>query len=232
MVLTIDPSTLLPALFSPSGRRRKFLVLVGYAALSHYARTGPDDLDLMEHEAGASGGSVAGRSVEEIVAEAGARRAYLEEFLPGVTPDDLALAVSVPLLDELGRKAEDERWAKRLPSIRDRHAFARTQILALATNVVQVDLERLPEYTRDRKDDYLVQTALNANASFLISDDKGIAPDDESVVYTDPSSGRRVQAIQFTPFVSEHVESSIFELDKIDGADLARVHAILSKLQS
>jgi predicted nucleic acid-binding protein len=206
-------------------------VTFGYAALAHYARIGLDDLELLEGEAAANGGVVGGRRVDEIVAEADARRAHLEEFLPAMPPDDIGLAVSVPLLDELARKAQDARWAKHVPSIADRAAFARLQIAAIAMVVIKVDLEQVPFYTRDRKDDYVVQTALNAGASFLVSDDKDIVQGDEPVYYADPVSGRRVRAIQFMPFVLEYVDTSNFELDRVDGADLARVHTLLSTLQ-
>jgi hypothetical protein len=48
---------LLPGLLSATGQRRKLVVLLAFGGLTYYAHAGPDELALLEEQAGRLGGA-------------------------------------------------------------------------------------------------------------------------------------------------------------------------------
>lgn len=219
-----DPCVLLPAVFSPDGVRRKILVLFGLGALSHYLRFAYEE----EREAWTTqllrADATGSLSLDDVVREAERRRAVLKERLPVLAPEDLCLVTSRPILDEVARKAAAPHWADRLGSVvQDLPTFARFQLAAVTSIVApDIDLSRVPRYTHDATDDYLVETAFAARADFIISDDKGVARDgDEPTVYVNEESGAIVQAYQPMAFVEAHVDTYHFSVHDVDPKLLA-----------
>jgi predicted nucleic acid-binding protein len=136
---------------------------------------------------------------------------------------------SGPLLDEVARKAGAEHWRTKLGSEAqgiDLPQFARLQLAQLTAIVApDIALGSIPRYTADPEDDYLVATALAAKAPFIISDDKGVAPDsDEPMTYTDEETGASVNAYQPMSFVEAEVDCLHFAIHDVDPRLLALVH--------
>jgi hypothetical protein len=160
------------------------------------------------------------------LSNAEARRANMEEFLPPMTPDDLVLVGSRQLFDEIELKARDDYWQRFVPDFTgDRGDFVRRQLMAVTPIVVpDFDAFAIPRYTTDRKDDYIIHTALVSSAFAVVSDDRRhIAPDSDSPkIYAGHLSGQQVAAYQFRPFVDDLVNTLHFNLSDVDGSNLAR----------
>jgi hypothetical protein len=230
-LVVADPSFLLPALFCPLGHRRRLLTVFAYGALAFRARFLGEELELLEAEIRLGGAEAGGRPIDDLMADAAARKARLEEFLPAMTPDDLALVGSRHLFDELESKARGDYWRGREPAFEgDLGLFTRHQIVAITPIVVpDFDPFELPRYTTDRKDDYVIHTALAGDAFAVVSDDRRhIAQSaDAPSVYEQRDSKRAVSAFQFMPFVEEHVNTSNFDLGDVDGLVLRVAHELL-----
>jgi predicted nucleic acid-binding protein len=232
--ITLDPSVAIAGLLFPEGWRRKLVVVAAYGVLSYYEKfAGPDECQLVQREVDA-GALAGGVDLRDLVERAGEVKAVLADALPPMTPDDLCLVSSRPLLDELERKMAEPRLLRRVPALSasEAPALVRRQMTAV-TAIMVPDFEpaAIPEYTegRDRKDDYVIHTALSGDAYAVVSDDrKHIAlTADEPTVYRS-ESGASVRAFQLQPFVEEEVNTLHFSLDDVDGTLLRRFHELLN----
>ena len=103
--VVVDTSTILPALLSPQGRRRKLLTVLAYGGIVAYSRIGGAELDVMRTLTEENDGAVIdGLPIELLVDHARDAHTQMEEHLPAVTPNDFVMASSPLLFDEIKRK--------------------------------------------------------------------------------------------------------------------------------
>jgi predicted nucleic acid-binding protein len=227
-LIVVDTSVVLPALLSGRGRRRKLWLLFAYCALSARADLVELEVDFLRAEAARRGGELAGSDIEELAAEAAAGRARVAERLPADAPDDLGFVASRPVLDEYERKLV-EVGPLINPDVRAAHVpLLRRQIEAVCVETTDdFDPDEIPEYTPDRKDDPFVHTALLADATWLIADDKKhISREPEGTFeYRDADSGRQVSAMTFDHFAETHLDQ--FDFDAVDGSWLGAAYGQL-----
>ena len=213
--VVIDTSVVLPALLSPKGYRRRFLVVLAFGALAARRDLVRLEADALQAEALASGGALGGLPLQTLVERAEADHANLRERLPYGCPDDWRLVASRPVLDEYERKLRQA--GRRLdPDLTDAEIeTARRVIASLCTDVTEdFDPDQIPGYTIDPGDDAFVHTALLADATWLIADDRHIAPDRSRVTeYRQPGSERTVSALTFSHFL-EHLTD--VDLDDVE----------------
>lgn len=198
-------------------------MLLAYGGLSYYARVGLEELELLREQARRSGGELGGRSIEELVERATDRKAAMAEHLPAQTPDDLMLVGSPALFDEVEAKIETvgprmlkDGWEPDAP------AKYRRQLEVMCGLVTPPSsLEDTPEHTqgRDRKDDFVIETAFQGGALAIVSDDKKhIALQEDETVYRDPRTGDKVSAYWPSTFIERFVNISGFDVNDVDGA--------------
>ena len=219
-----DTNVLLKAFLSPAGRRRKFLIVCGYGALNYYRRVGLAERERLEEELEhVAGSALGGIDIRQLIEQAEDRQALLAEQLPALTPDDLCLVGSRPLLDEV-----EEIVARVGPQIlrgqmpADAPAKIRRQLAALtAIMIPDFELADVPEHTsgRDRDDDLILETAFRGQATAVVADDKKhIALTEEGTAYRHPVTGAELVAYRFEAFISAHVDTYHFDLDDVDGS--------------
>jgi predicted nucleic acid-binding protein len=221
--IAADTSVLLPGLLSPAGQRRKLLTLLAYGGLTYYTRVGLDELELLREQAEHAGAEVRGVPVEALVERANDRKAALAERLPPLAPDDLMLIGSRALFDEVeatiatqGPRMFKDRWSDRMPG-----RYRRQLEVISALVVPDFDLDAVPPHTegRDRKDDFVIETALQGGALAIVSDDKKhIALDEHATIYRDPRTGNEVPAYWPSTFVDRYVDALHFDLNDVDGS--------------
>lgn len=214
--VVLDTSVVLPAVLSPRGYRRRFWVLLALGALAARRDLARLEADALHAQAVAEGGRLGGLALEKLVERAEAGYSRLSEPLPHGCPDDWRMVASRPLLAEYERKLRDV--GPRLdPKLRDADIQAvRRQIEAVCVDMTEnFDPDLIPAYTRDRKDDPVIHTALLADATWLIADDKKHISTDLAGVteYRLPESDRRVCALTFSRFL-EHLTD--VDLDEVD----------------
>jgi predicted nucleic acid-binding protein len=198
-------------------------VLLAYGGLSYYARAGPDELELLEEEARRLGGELGGRPIEELVEQAADRQAAMAERLPPLAPDDLMLVGSPALFDEVEAKIEVV-GPRMLKDAYDAEAPAkyRRQLEVICGLVTPpFALDETPEHTegRDRKDDFVIETAFQGGALAIVSaDKKHIALDGDATMYRDPRTGNEVPAYWPSTFIERFVNTSGFDINDVDGA--------------
>lgn len=198
-------------------------MLLAYGGLNYYAHVGHEELALLRQEAGRLGGALGGRPIKELVEWASDRRAAMAEHLPALAPDDFMLVGSPALFDEVEAKIEVV-GPRILKDGYDPDAPAkyRRQLEVICGLVTPpFTLDETPEHTegRDRKDDFVIETALQGGALAIISDDKKhIALDDEATIYRDPRTGNEVPAYWPSTFIERHVNTSGFDINDVDGA--------------
>ena len=222
---------MLPAVLSPTGRRRNLLVLLAYGRLSAYVQMSEDERLAFEQELQIPGSRAGRRSLDELVEESALKKARLEERLPALASDEFCLAGSRPLFDEYEEKLRD-RGPSIVPDFSSEEAAAARRRLAAATTILVPDFNpsQIPEYTagRDRDDDVVIHTALLSRAEFVVSDDKHISVDRGGATeYADPDSAARVDAFTFDRFVETHVDRHPFELTSVDGGLLPLAYELL-----
>jgi len=82
-------------------------------------------------------------------------------------------------------------------------------------------LDDTPEHTRgrDRKDDFVIETAFRGGALAIVSDDKRhIALDEDGTIYRDPRTASEVSAYWPSTFVERFINTSGFNINDVDGA--------------
>ena len=221
-----DTNVLLKAFLSPGGRRRKFLVVCAYGALNYYSRVGPEERERLEEELRHTAGStLGGVDIGALIAQATDRKANLAEKLPALTPDDLCLAASSALFDEVEEtvsRVGPQMLGDRMPP--DTPATIRLQLATLSGIIVpDFAADEVPEHTsgRDRDDDMIIETAFRSGAMAIVADDKKhIALAEGETVYRHPVTRAEISAYRFEAFISDHVNTYHFDLDGIDGSVL------------
>lgn len=223
--VVLDTSVVLPAVLSPRGYRRRFWVLLAFGALATRRELARAEADALRKQAEVPGSRQDGRSADALACEADARYERLRQQLPAGCPDHWRLVCSRPLMDEYARKLHDT-GAKLNPALQPQDLeIARRQIDSVCADITDdFDPDVIPRYTADRNDDAVVHTALLADATWLIADDrKHISTDPGGITeYHLPGSSRHVSAITFSRFL-EHLTD--VDLDHIDPALIADAFA-------
>jgi predicted nucleic acid-binding protein len=214
--VVLDTSVALPAVLSPRGYRRRFWVVLALGGLAARRDLLRQEADALRAESASAGAQVGGASLEMLAKQAEARCARLREALPDGCPDHWQLVASRPLLAEYDRKLR-EIGLRLDPTLREADIDAvRRQITAVCVEVTEdFDPELIPSYTSDRRDDPVIHTALLADATWLIADDKKrICTQPEGATeYQLPGTDRRVSAVTFSRFL-DHL--SDIDLDQVD----------------
>jgi predicted nucleic acid-binding protein len=207
----------LPAVLSPRGYRRRFWVLLAFGALAARRDLARAEADALRKQSEIPRSESDGPSADQLVRNADARYERLRQRLPAGCPDYWRLICSRPLLNEYERKLR-EIGPKLNPAQRPHDVeIARLQIESVCAETTEdFDPAAIARYTTDRNDDPVVHTALLANATWLIADDrKHISTDpDATTEYRLPDSDRHVYAITFSHFL-DHLTEIDLDLDLI-----------------
>jgi len=218
-LIASDTSLLLPGLLSPSGQRRRLLVVFAYGAASYYARLGTDEAAEVESLAATAGGTLGGLPISELIERSARQKARFEEHLPPMTPDDLVLVGGAYLFDEVERTSH-ERGEQIAGDSVDVSAVVRLLQAICGPVIAPFPLTATPQHTegRDRRDDPLIEIGLRAGASAMLSDDRrhvSLSPD-EPTLYRSADSTAVLPAYQFAPFVNQLVNTLHFDLSDVD----------------
>jgi predicted nucleic acid-binding protein len=217
--VTVDTSVALPATLRAGGMPRKLWVLLAFGKLTYEAEHRRLDLDALREESEAVGGELGGLEVAEaLIVHAQERRTVLAEGLPYGAPDDWVAVGSRPLFDEYERKVREigTRFDPQLDV--DDARLLRRQLEAICVAAAPpFPPEQIPAFTSDPDDDPIVYGALQADADYLISDDKHIVPHKEPREYE--HEDRRLLAVPFGYLVSDLMPD--IDWEEIDGGLLA-----------
>jgi predicted nucleic acid-binding protein len=213
----MDTSISLPATLSPGGMARKLLVLLALGALTYqieHHRLALEELQAEDEVAGALPGAQASIEAEAHASEQ--RRAALRDLLPHDTPEHWVAVGGAAIFDEYERKVRE--IGRRLnPSVRDTDVQPlrrRVEAICVAGSPT-FNPEDTPSFTRDRKDNPIVYTALLGEADYLISDDHDIVPDSSEHAYE--YDEHQVLAVTFNRFVTTYFEPLDLDWSAIDG---------------
>jgi predicted nucleic acid-binding protein len=201
---------------------RKLWVLLAVGALTYqieHHRLALEELRAESEITGALPGALASIEAEAHAAER--RRAALRDLLPHDTPEHWVAVGGAAIFDEYERKVREV--GRRLnPSVRDTDVQPlrrRLEAICVAGSP-SFNPEDTPSFTRDRKDDPIVYTALLGHADYLISDDHDIVLDGSEHVYEHDE--HRVLAVTFNRFVTTYFEPADLDWSAIDGRWLRR----------
>jgi predicted nucleic acid-binding protein len=215
--VVMDTSVSLPATLSPAGMTRKLWVLLALGALTHqieHNRLALDELHAEGKVMGALPGAPQSTEAEAHAAER--RRTALRDLLPHDTPEHWVALGGAAIFDEYERKVRE--IGRRLnPTVRDTDIQPlRRQVEAIcAAGSPPFDPDDSPSFTRDRKDDPIVYTALLGRADYLISDDRDIVPDGQEQDYG--HGEHHVLAVTFNRFVTTYFKPADLDWGAIDG---------------
>lgn len=215
--VVMDTSISLPATLSAAGMARKLWLLLALGALTYqieHHRLALEELRAESEITGALPGALASIEVEAHAAER--RRTTLRDLLPHDTPERWVAVGGAAIFDEYERKVRE--IGRRLnPNVRDTDV----QQLRRETEAVYVagspsfNPGDSPPFTRDRKDDPIVYTALLGHADYLISDDHDIVPDGSEQAYEHDE--HQILAVTFNRFITTHFEPTDLDWSAIDG---------------
>jgi predicted nucleic acid-binding protein len=222
-LVVVDTSIALPATLSPGGLARRFWVLLALGALTLEVDQLRLEREALEAEAAAPSVEVHGAGFfAAAIEDAEQRRAALLDALPVGVPDDWTAAGSAPLFDEYERKLR-EKGRRFDPALGvDDIAQLRRQFETVCVAAAPpFDPIGIPAHTRDPHDDPVVHTALLADADYLLSDDRDIAPDPNEA-HVHEYGEHRVTALRFGLFMREYFEPADLDWGAIDGRILSR----------
>jgi predicted nucleic acid-binding protein len=215
--VVMDTSVSLPATLSSIGMARKLWLLLALGALTYqieHHRLALEELQAEGEVMGALPSALASIEAEAHAAER--RRAALRDLLPHGTPEHWAAVGGAAIFDEYERKVRE--IGRRLnPSVRDadvQPSRRRLEAICVAGSP-PFNPEDSPSFTRDRKDDPIVYTALLGLADYLISDDRDIVPDGSEHAYEHDE--HQVLAVTFNRFITTYFEPTDLDWSAIDG---------------
>lgn len=214
--VVLDTSVILPAVISPRGYRRRFWVLLVFGAMAERRDLARLHVDPPQAAEVGTGGELNGPDLTTLAAQAEVRYQRLRDALPPGCPDHWRLVGSRPLLAEYERKLHE--IGRRLdPNLRPTDIETiRRQIEAVCVDMTDdFDPAAIPIYTTDRNDDPVVHTALLADATWLIADDKKhISTDSNGITeYQIPGTTHRVSALTFSRFLDQLSEVDLDDVD-------------------
>jgi len=203
------------------------LILFGLGALTAQELTIEEEMRLVAEEAERLGGRLSAPAVGPTIEMIHERRSEVRNALGLRAPDDLLLVGSTFLFDEVERKVR-EVGQQLNPSLPEDAPEAVRRAVEQVTGVM-VDFdphEKMPAWTQDPDDDYLIEMAFRSDAFAIVSRDRAVVPEPK-MVWEDPRRGARVPGFWQGAFVAEQVNNSGFSLDDVDPALL---DLVLSRL--
>jgi predicted nucleic acid-binding protein len=215
--VVMDTSVSLPATLSAAGMARKLWLLLALGAIAsqiEHHRLTLEELRAESEVTGALPGALASIEAEAHAAER--RRTALRDLLPHDTPEHWVAVGGEAIFDEYERKVRE--IGRRLnPSVRDTDIHSlrlRLEAVCVAESP-SFNQADIPPFTRDRKDDPIVYTALLGEADYLISDDRDIVPDCSEHIYEHDE--HQVLAVTFNRLVTTYFEPADLDWGAIDG---------------
>ncbi|MEX1140709.1 MAG: hypothetical protein WD399_05170 [Thermoleophilaceae bacterium] len=220
--VVLDTNTIVRAILSPAGARRKLWLLLVYGGAVERAR-----LVRHEHQAARAAGASNTGTLETAVGTADAAAAHIAGLLPPGAPSDRWAIASPPLLAEYHRKLHDlrDKLAKPPWTAAQIDVAYRALVAGCGDITPDFEVDKVPHYTdgRDRDDDAIIHTALMGGAELLISNDtKDISLDRDGETEYGDGEGRTVRAMTFEHFATTTLH---VDLDTIDGSRLAEAYA-------
>jgi predicted nucleic acid-binding protein len=215
--VAVDTSVSLPATLSAKGMARKLWLLFALGAIAsqiEHHRLTLEELRAESEVTGALPGALVSIEAEAHTAER--RRAALRDLLPHDTPEHWVAVGGAAIFDEYERKVRE--IGRRLnPNVRDTDVqqLRREAEAVCVAESPFFNPEDSPSFTRDRKDDPIVYTALLGRADYLISDDRDIVPDGSEQAYEHDE--HQVLAATFNRFVTTYFEPTDLDWGAIDG---------------
>lgn len=210
--VVVDPALIAAGVCGVPDCRR----LLGLLALGRWAQydalTGPAEEAKLQEEVAAYGGRRGGPSETDLLEAARDRRAALISVLPMGVPDDLVLAISPRLVDEVAHQVQ--RWRELLPGAQADPtlvAKARRQVTAIAGEL----LGNPDDPLRGSLYDHMIHVAAEASAP-IVTDDPELAAK-EGTVYrlADPVSGRPAFTLRFWTFHDGEIDRWPFALSGV-----------------
>ncbi len=196
---------------------RKLWVLLAFGALDYQVELYGLELQELQAEAAATGTHSHGLQSSSAQTRVSRRKlAILRDLLPENAPSQWVALGSTALFDEYERKVRE--IGRRLsPNVRESDVKPlRRQVETICvTASPPFDIAQAPQFTRDRKDDPIVYTALLGRADYLISDDHDIVLDGSEHVYEHDE--HQVLAVTFNRFVTTYFEPTDLDWSAIDG---------------
>lgn len=218
--IVVDTSWLLPAFLSrnPRPNSRSLLVLTALGGLTLRRHTVEAELRALREEGERLGAHVHDGPLVDQLEALERRRDRMRDALGLRAPDDLCLVGSRLLFDEVERKVGEvgRRFDPQLSP--EAPARVRRQVERLSSIVVDFDpRERLPAWTSDPQDDYLIEMGFRANAAAIVSKDAHVVSRDEPrKLWTDEARGVSVPAYWLSAFVEEGVNNWGFDIGDVD----------------
>ena len=196
---------------------RKLWLLLALGAIAsqiEHHRLALEELRAESEVMGALPGALA--SIEAKAHAAERRRAALRDLLPHDAPEHWVAVGGAAIFDEYERKVRE--IGRRLnPNVHDTDVDPlrrRLEAVCVAESP-SFNPEDTPSFTRDRKDDPIVYTALLSCADYLISDDRDIVPDGSEHAYEHDE--HHILAVTFNRFVTTYFEPADLDWGAIDG---------------
>jgi predicted nucleic acid-binding protein len=213
----LDPQLLAAIFLAPNGRCRKLFVVLAYGRLVfNVERASEAEADKLKEEATAE----IGGDLDELRDKDDELRLLLTERLPVMTPNDVGLAASPEVFEEVQHLIQRAR--ERRPSLPpDAARWVYRRLSHHTTNtVLRAEDSTIPWYTehRARERDWLIHVAIQGEAEFLVTQDARIATDPNGPTrYEHEATKNWTQAWRLDSFISE-MEGSNFTLDEVDGS--------------
>lgn len=229
-LVVADANVLLAGLIDPNSLCRKLLVVFAWAKAHEDLRGAEayrEEIEqlLVEHPGARFGGAP---SPDEVVAQAEARVALLEEHLPPMTPTDFGLVTSKVVTTEIYNIAVGGRSGFGPVSEQlARGAVAAAVAISAVQQIAGLDGD-IPPYTdgRDVKDDPIIHTAILSGAEWVLSQDRRHVALSwkRPTVYRNAATGRETGAIGLNYFITKRLCTGLHfgedDLRSIDGTVL------------
>jgi predicted nucleic acid-binding protein len=196
---------------------RKLWLLLALGALAYQIEHYRLAIEELRAESEVTGGLTGAlHSIEAEARAAERRRAALRDLLPHDTPEHWVAVGGAAIFDEYERKVREIGWRLN-PNVHDTdvHPLRRRLEATCVVESPSFNPEDSPPFTRDRKDDPIVYTALLSRADYLISDDRDIVPDGSEHIYEHDE--KHTLAVTFNRFVTTCFEPADLDWGAIDG---------------
>jgi hypothetical protein len=210
--VVVDPALIAAGICGVPDCRR----LLGLLALGRWAQyielTGPAEEAKLQEEIGAYGGRRGGPSETALLDAARDRRAALVGVLPVGVPDDLVLATSPRLSNEVAQQVQ--HWRESLPAAAADPALV-PKARRLVTAITGELIGSVEDPLQGSLYDHLIHVAAEASAP-IVTDDPELAAHEGSVYrLADPRSGRPAFTLRFWTFHDREIDRWPFSLGSV-----------------
>ena len=215
--VVIDTNVALPAIVG-RGNAARLWALLAYGALHHRARSIDAEAAALERFAAEHPDAVVRGPNPDLLRERYVDAiARIDEQLGIVVPTDLIMVSSDLLLDEYQAKLTTST-VPGTPISPQQSAECRYLVTVMSADICLIDPTRPTIVETDPDDDIVLHTAWNLDATLVVSDDKRhlLNRDGSPRAWTDPTTGRITNALSLRDFISDHINTSSFEISELD----------------